>query len=568
MSSSDGEHDASVWDLSSSDDDVEPDTSGHVAESADEGSLQSGEAAAKRARRSKLGAKALKRHPSHRFPGQFPPGPTSAAELHEWPARFCMSLSQLGLWPNVLVKLAEGGVLCSDYTGSGCMDQAALMLRLYVNAGRESEGQEPLPCFRTYRACDSDLRCQTLLRQHMDVQEHASHVFKDIHDRVEIDVMEQLQAICSESKKKVGQAEAALNLAANCTSGKNSCKQHIKALAGIQCEELIRVLRSHGENCMKSTSWCTSHDMECPLNDMGTKFTVWSGGNRCLDWTTFGARRNWAGDDTLPFIIWCFSILRAGPDVVIQECTPQFDLTYFRQILEDCYTIQHRVICPSQLGFPVSRARQWAIAVRTSKWTLLEQFDGPSFENMFYREIMLNADVYFQTTAAGDAEVAQLITRRAKRRGLTPHQSDGQPWPFRSIASPGLLARLEGYRLLAEAEGNKCFVANISQNPDVMPLRGCILPTLLTRSCYALLRSDKVGLGLHDDPWIMTSDQALGAMGWPIAGLGASPTIQNLLEPPLATMKPQFKYHVAGNGMHVAVAASVLVWVLAMTVDA
>ena len=97
---------------------------------------------------------------------------------------------------------------------------------------------------------------------------------------------------------------------------------------------------------------------------------------------------------------------------------------------------------------------------------------------------------------------------------------------------------------------------------------GCTLPTLLTRSSYALLRSDEVGIGFDDDPLVMTSDQALGTLGWPLAGLGANPTALNLLEPVLGQLKPRVKLHVAGNGMHIAVAASVLVWVLAVVVNA
>ena len=335
-----------------------------------------------------------------------------------------------------------------------------------------------------------------------------------------------------------------------------------------QCKELVSHMRAlTAEDPIKLETFCTLHDRVCPLINplvrVG-KMNIWSGGNRCLDWSAFGKQAQWSGRDTVPFIIWCFSILSARPDVVIQECTPRFDLSVFREVLGDHYIIQSRKICPSQLGAPVKRRRQWAIAVLSERWQLLNDFGGPMYEMLFHRRVVLSADVYFKDSPEHRAAVIQ---RMAALRSMPPLQADGSTWPLMSAMTAAQRARVLGYQRLAgtpKYEHGNAMVVNIGQNPDTRAIMGDLLPTLLTQSTLVLLRSGSLGLRFGDDPLLMTGAEHLAAMGWPIF----DPTVPNVFSRALPRLEEGFKKHLAGNGMHVMVAGSVLLYVLAMVVPA
>ena len=237
-------------------------------------------------------------------------------------------------------------------------------------------------------------------------------------------------------------------------------------------------------------------------------------------------------------------------------------MSVFREVLGQRYTIQCRRICPTQLGAPIRRKRQWAIAVLAEKWQVLHPFDGPLCNSLFYRQTICSADIYSK-----DSQVHRKaeIQRMARLRGMPPLQPDGSPWPLLSVLAPGQRARVFGYQKLAatsKSQRGRAIVANIGQNPDERAVFGDVKPTLLTQSVLALLRSDDLGLHFGDDPLLMTGSEHLAAMGWPIF----DPAIPNALSPVLTRLDDSFKEHLAGNGMHIMVAGSVLLYVLANVV--
>ena len=66
-------------------------------------------------------------------------------------------------------------------------------------------------------------------------------------------------------------------------------------------------------------AFCTKHDRMCPLQGsdgeaVGGKdgISIWSGGNSCLDWSSFGSKEGWAGFGTLVFMVWIMHAVSEG----------------------------------------------------------------------------------------------------------------------------------------------------------------------------------------------------------------------------------------------------------------
>ena len=88
------------------------------------------------------------------------------------------------------------------------------------------------------------------------------------------------------------------------------------------------------------------------------------------------------GKDTIPFLIWCYSIKHTLPKMFIQECTPRFDLSMQRSILSGLYDIMARRICPAQLGSGNRRPRQWSVGLLRGHVKANFRFDGPEFAEL------------------------------------------------------------------------------------------------------------------------------------------------------------------------------------------
>ena len=128
-------------------------------------------------------------------------GPHSLDELHKWPLEFQTRLAKLDgdFMEEFWTKAGNGINLISDYSGAGCIEQAAGMIQSSVHmtpgtraasAGSQApEGQgvvEGNACqakFRCLRACDNNVKCQFVLGNHVGPLSPL-HVFDDILNRV------------------------------------------------------------------------------------------------------------------------------------------------------------------------------------------------------------------------------------------------------------------------------------------------------------------------------------------------------------------------------------------------
>eukprot|EP00971_Amphidinium_carterae_P324705 6453217-Amphidinium_carterae.1 len=104
------------------------------------------------------------------------------------------------------------------------------------------------------------------------------------------------------------------------------------------------------------------------------------------------------------------------PDIWIQECTPRFDMSLFRMVLGELYNIQQRCLSPTDMGWPVSRKRQWSIGVLKSKLKVVVELNDFAFDEIFCREVESKCDVFFQDSIAHRREAMQELRRPSERR--------------------------------------------------------------------------------------------------------------------------------------------------------
>eukprot|EP00974_Lingulodinium_polyedra_P069268 6706238-Lingulodinium_polyedra.AAC.1 len=103
-----------------------------------------------------------------------------------------------------------------------------------------------------------------------------------------------------------------------------------------------------------------------------------------------------------------------------------------------------------------------------------------------------------------------------------------------SVITGAQQARIIGYRLICQRpkyQESSAVVVAMGQNPDQRAVLGQLLPCLLTNSLMVLVKSEALGIGLEEDdsPLLMTGDEALGAMGWPMFGGSTSDAPHNAL---------------------------------------
>eukprot|EP00971_Amphidinium_carterae_P015649 308920-Amphidinium_carterae.1 len=229
--------------------------------------------------------------------------PTTLADLRSWPELYLKHIRSKGLMKNIVEKMSCGVTLDSDYTGSGCMEQAGTLIRDQLAA----EYPNAKPWLKVHRACDIDHRCRELLQKHNASGLKASHIFRDLCDRLTQRTQETLRSIAERwSAHRV-------DLCACFPKIRCEHKAINKLVGEAMTKEMVAYMLDVGECNLHPAQkcWCFEHCQECFLYDYGEtsernpyshkRLNIWSGGNRCLDWSSFGRQEGWNGEDTIPF---------------------------------------------------------------------------------------------------------------------------------------------------------------------------------------------------------------------------------------------------------------------------
>ena len=108
-------------------------------------------------------------------------------------------------------------------------------------------------------------------------------------------------------------------------------------------------------------------------------------GSTCTSWSRMGRKRKWAAASALPFLVWAFSMAAVRPDVIIHECTVDFDHHIFERIFGMGFIISTFVFTPKDLGFPASRPRRYTLIINRERCAPSLTFDRLGFGGMFFR---------------------------------------------------------------------------------------------------------------------------------------------------------------------------------------
>ena len=487
----------------------------------------------------------------------FARAPHTVDDAMKWPTTHRVSLHQEGMLKNMIDKLNQGVVIDSDFSGSGCMEQAVHMRSM------DLRGLIHGPLFTAHRCSDIDPMCQLLLRN-ISQGQGKRHVFGDLLSRLLPQDLDKLLEASSRWQKTMDE------LVDCCGSNKGDESKMRRMVGRGMCREMVACLRSA---TLETTSFCSTHDKKCSLFRKGP-WNVWSGGNSCLNWSQMGKQEQWVGRDALAFFVWMECVRREQPDIVIQECTPRFDLVMIREALGQEFDIQARHVCPSMLGLGVQRPRLWSIITYKPAVQWVERFDGPAFSKIFHRtgSTLIGQD-YFVASQEERTKalefMACLHTSPGSRKRAKSSCKARSAETVASALPVGGQCRLAGYVKLIQESWKfahcNSVVINVDQNPAKRAIMNQNMPTLLTDSNMVMLqrspRSRPSGPS-RIQATLMVPDEHLYAMGWPMFPDKANNIMRDVVDFLPGAVKKKF----AGNDMHIAVAGAILDTALSFTI--
>lgn len=524
-------------------------------------------------------------------------GPETFTEIFQWAENYvALFLQDTAVKAALLHKVKNRLYLSTDYSGSGCVEQAARMIREALQKEYDQEQflassevpwpdiPSPIKVFHSLRACDLDTVCAQVLRMHDDGPEQPDCVFGDILDRAEPHVLEGLRRIEMPYKKKWDEefAQRADGPRKKSPGSKAVRKELVafhRSLGSQMMEDMVQFMEGA---CILSAdtpafkhdkkAFCSRHQRDCRVHaevpSSAVKVVV--AGNSCDDWSSMGSQSGWLGSGVVPFLLWLYETRAQHPDFIVQECTPRFMEDILNKVLDSLYTTQVIEISPMDLGIPSNRPRKWTISSLKVRWTYKCSFNSTEFKSFVYRKLALYGDVFFNSAPEEVLKYYEVLASRS----MVPFMGNVSD----EYIKCGYRKRLRDYRHLAVSKHrfqiSPVLVCNLHQNPSSnFPQMMEDVPTLMckTSSLY-LLRSPGQGanekLDVSDDSAkfregrLLLADEALQVMGWPLFK-PESCALTNVL--PL--LSDESKRSLAGNGMNIAVAGTMLLWIMGFATE-
>lgn len=128
---------------------------------------------------------------------------------------------------------------------------------------------------------------------------------------------------------------------------------------GVVLERNIMMPLVRHPTCMGNRFECVQHGQECKC----LAADVHIAGFPCVSYSPQGLRRADKGDDFPHWCCWAAQRRSLEDKVVIYECSHCYDPSNIEEALGDVYIHLHRMVCPSALGFPVTRKRIYGLLI-------------------------------------------------------------------------------------------------------------------------------------------------------------------------------------------------------------
>ena len=475
-----------------------------------------------------------------------PPGPCCVEDLHDWCAYGMRTLGQMDATATDLLRSAvQNGIwMTTHYSGVGTAEAAMSQV---VDAVQCSSGEGGLVAFS---AADVDVGCRSILLAH--VPPHAPrHVFGDIMGRVPKPVRDSLARLLQDHKAK------AINAGGGLDAIQRFGAKFVREASGL-LRRRVKFTRQSRDWCYKHNKLCRCFPTEAELGTLGLHVEV--SGSTCVAFSAIGSGWGWLDPSSLPCLVWARMMDDVQPHLLVHENSPRFSVDILRQLIPSL-KFRSLTICPTDLGHPVRRLRRYSVGIHTC---LVREVRHYTAENMaaLFRAVLLDGDVYF---SADKHAVRAHREQLAKQRNLPTLAGNEPGWSSFSVLGGGVFRRLREYHDIAHAPGgyleqHSVCVVNIAQNLRfVGPEFTSMVPALLRRSHLFILRSS-------GEEREMLPLEHWSAQGWPVPAVlppGSAAASKFAIDmQALVSLSSASLKSMAGNGMHMGVVGSVLLFLL------
>eukprot|EP00971_Amphidinium_carterae_P008542 168564-Amphidinium_carterae.2 len=483
--------------------------------------------------------------------------------------------------------LPKNIVLITDYSGIGCAEMAlGLVSRAFA---KRNAGVACGPCFSVYRSNDLNPHCRCVLVNHAD-RSRPQHVQGNMQERVKQSVLERMRQKFSKLTDEVSGAGGRMS---------SVDKDAVKALGREFLDACMQILKEPG--CWNDCVHCYVCGKDCPVyppemqevllagchpdsgvpephiqiyvnmlrsfcppseaNPSGT-MVIACGGNTCVPWSSRGKQKGWLEcETTMNFAIWMSGLLaqQHPPDIIVQECTRNFDVTGFTNCIAARYEVQRAMFSPVDLGFPVHRSRSYTLSFRKDRYSSIVPLS--ELESLAFRAMRADARMYLR--APGSMIVDAALQLRSRRRKDADSESALQK--HTDVMTDATKKRWQELVETAKAAGLEFALADVTQHVSFHGALSTNMPCFTTTS--------ELWVTNVADGWEagrpICSYELLGALGWPVL-LPGEHELSDVLPYTLRfavlqageNMNMKSLQSFVGNGMHVSQVVAMFLWAL------
>ena len=409
-------------------------------------------------------------------------GPATAQEIVDWWPPIAQQVGERGML--LLARLFERGVvLTAGYSGFGFFEVAVVEMAKVSNATSNSL----LLC----RACDIKKVCREALSAHTCPP---LHIFKDTLDRYPKRTVARMQVLHKEYGKKAERERQ--------SSGEPTTKKEKTSTDGLGMEFIDALQHLMESSAVHCEAWCERCKKDCPVNPSAEvtagHLRVHAAGSTCVDVSTYGSQQRLLGASALPFVAWALERAAVQEDIIFHECTPKHpSMELFTKFLGRSHHVVNFHVCPSQLGWPMTRKRSYTMCISKKLLPELEPVPHPAaylpgrvvasgevFFNADKEALQAHCQASRQAAGAGDARYSDLLGEGDRRR---LHE-----WMTFIGSESG-------------ASGDAAHIFDVTQSVSFQGRTRTVLPCILQRSRIWCLRKQRYLIGV----------EAMRAMGWP-----------------------------------------------------
>ena len=478
-------------------------------------------------------------------------------------------------------KLAGGVAMTTDYSGMGCMELAIL----HINTAMSRRGLLPecAPSMLVTRSGDVEPHCRRALMMLHGASESSTglgvshHVLGDATDRLPPGFKEKMKQWWQEADIE--------------STGKTKDERKSLGLAFFQkCVVQLRSAFQCDKDGERGTqTYCFRCETRCPTFPTPAKpckYRANAAGILCYDFSSMGTGKKLLGfDSTALLALWVCERFECQEDFIIAECVEHFQHLAFEsdKTLMDMYHMEWLIISPCQIGLPAQRRRKFMIFLKKGKlrWHPdVAQDVKAAFLSIFGMQVdpSLTGSTYFHAPRNWFDEHKR---KQARTRGLPPTRRNGRAWSSFQLLPMGLRQVLSEFERAASTPGGAIIerpICDLRQRPTYMPATR-LAPALLRKSrlwsmekrrdMLAAEALEVQGVGPiferhHYDPAVdAAEDVGPASTEAPIADLRFFAAVRG--DPGTEAFSDSQLRSLAGNGMSVAVAGSLLFFILSCT---